>query len=747
MKKCYKTYKLKEQGKQMKKIKRFGILGLEGIRGKVLNLIVFAIITMTAAFLILSTVRSNILTNLVAQSSEKQRESITETTSVVMDAVVELTLERSNRTEAKIADQMFDAVSERVTFLADCVSDLLAHPEKYGAMPYAGPDPEKDGVWSAKVIYADGTDPSDSAIRTKLGLLSNLSDMMIDLCKSHNASTIYIALPEGVHISVSKESAGWLVDGKVRSYDPRTRGWYQKAVETGELIFTDGERDAVTDVYCIECAKPIYDSDGNLLAVIGTDLFLDEMQRVMQETSIEGEYNLLVNQSGHAVLEPQEESFPMAETDRGSDLRDSKIEIISSLVSDALNGNASGVKLGDLNDGAYYITASPIETTGWVLISAYNKEVTGQPAVLLQDSLDQIQEETVGLYHDMKDRSRYIAIGILLVLVAIILAGALLISTRIVGPLNTITKRISEINEENMIFRMEDTYRTGDEVEKLAESFAEISEKTVRYMDEVLKVTAEKERIGAELSLATDIQSNMLPHIFPAFPNRNEFDIYASMDPAKEVGGDFYDYFLIDDDHLCMVMADVSGKGVPAALFMMASKIIIQSVAMLGNSPAEILNKTNEAICSNNEAEMFVTVWLGILELSTGKMIAANAGHEYPIIKERNGSFEIYKDIHGLVLGGIDGTTYQEYEMTLKPGTKLFLYTDGVPEASNSKQKLFGMDRMVDALNEETDAAPQQILKNVRKAVDAFVEEAEQFDDLTMLCLEYRGSSTENKEA
>ena len=730
----------------MKKMKRFGIIGLEGIRGKVLNLIVFAVITLTAAFLILSTVRSNILTNLVAQSSKKQRESITETTSMVMDAVVELTLERSNRTEAKIADQMFDAVSDRVTFLADCAADLFDHPEKYGAMPYAEPDPDKDGEWTAKVIYADGTDPSDDAIRAKLGLLANLSDMMIDLCKSHNASTIYIALPEGVHISVSKETSGWFVDGKVRSYDPRTRGWYQKAVEAGELIYTDGERDAVTDVYCIECAKPIYDSNGNLQAVIGTDLFLDEMQKVMQETSIEGEYNLLVNQSGHAVLEPQEESFPMADTDRGSDLRDSKFELISGLVEDALNGNSTGVKLGDLNDGTYYITASPIDTTGWVLISAYSKEVTGQPAVLLQNSLDQIQEETVSLYHGMKDRSRYIAIGILLVLVTIILAGALLISTRIVGPLNTITKRISEINEENMIFKMEDTYRTGDEVEKLAESFADISEKTVRYMDEVLKVTAEKERIGAELSLATRIQSNMLPHIFPAFPNRFEFDIYASMDPAKEVGGDFYDYFLIDDDHLCMVMADVSGKGIPAALFMMASKIIIQSVAMLGNSPSEILNKTNEAICSNNEAEMFVTVWLGILELSTGKMVAANAGHEYPIIKEPDGRFEIYKDIHGLVLGVIDGTTYQEYELTLKPGTKMFLYTDGVPEASNSKQKLFGMERMVNALNKQTDAAPQQILKNVRGAVDTFVEEAEQFDDLTMLCFVYRGSSAENKE-
>ena len=211
------------------------------------------------------------------------------------------------------------------------------------------------------------------------------------------------------------------------------------------------------------------------------------------------------------------------------------------------------------------------------------------------------------------------------------------------------------------------------------------------------------------------------------------------MDPAKEVGGDFYDFFLIDEDHLGMVMADVSGKGIPAALFMMASKIILQSVAMLGGSPAEILTRTNEAICSNNQAEMFVTVWAGILEVSTGKLTAANAGHEYPIIKRPDGPFEIIKDKHGFVIGGMEGIRYKEYEMQLEPGTKIFVYTDGAPEATDENNKMFGMDRLVDALNADPQASPKQLLANVRKAVDRFVDGAEQFDDLTMMCVEYRG--------
>ena len=357
----------------------------------------------------------------------------------------------------------------------------------------------------------------------------------------------------------------------------------------------------------------------------------------------------------------------------------------------------------------------------------------------LQESYQQIQEEASGTYLKNTAHSKSTATVLLIAVAALMLTGSLILSKRIVKPLNTITKRISELSESNLEFKMEDDYRTGDEVQELAEAFASISHRTVEYLDTVKRVTAEKERIGAELSLATQIQAAMLPHIVPAFPDRKDFDIIGSMDPAKEVGGDFYDYFLIDDDHLCMVIADVSGKGVPAALFMMASKIILQSVAMLGKSPGEILTKTNEAICSNNEAQMFVTVWLGILELSTGKLTCANAGHEYPVLKRADGSYELFKDKHGFVIGGMEGIRYKEYEIQLEPGAKLFVYTDGVPEATNAKQELFGTDRMLAALNGLPDASPLEVLKNVRKAVDAFVQEAEQFDDLTMLCLEYKG--------
>ena len=726
-------------------MKRYKNLVIGGIQSKVFNLILVTTVLLTAAYMAVSVYHSNMLSELAAKSGEQQQETIAQTTEDLMEQVVSQTLMRSNQAEARIANEMFEAARNSVAFLSDYAEKLFAYPDNNTPKPYAAPDPKDDGVWTAKVIFADGVDASSPEIASKLGLLSNMSDMIISLCTSTGAANAYIALPEGAHLSVSDTSTSWYVDGRIRSYDPRTRGWYQQAAEAGRLIFTDGEWDANTGAYCIECAMPVYGPDGSLQAVAGMDLFLDEMQAFMLENAVEGEYLLLVNQAGCAVLEPQEEAFPLAEAEKTGDLRKSPNSAFAKIVSDALKGNDTGVAVAELAEGAYYITATPIETTGWILISAYSQALSNQPTALLVGRFAAIQGEASADYLMKTGYSRTTATVLLVAIMLLTLGGAIVLGKRIVRPLNTITQRIAELREGDLEFKMEDIYRTGDEVEELAESFAAISHRTVEYLETVKQVTAEKERIGTELSLATQIQAAMLPHVFPPFPDRPEFDVYASMDPAKEVGGDFYDYFLIDEDHLGLVIADVSGKGVPAALFMMASKIILQSVAMLGRSPGETLTKTNEAICSNNEAQMFVTVWFGILELSTGKMTCANAGHENPALKRKGGNYELYRDHHGLVIGGMEGVKYKEYVIQMEPGTKLFVYTDGVPEATNAQNKLFGTDRMLSALNDCPDAAPRDVLKNVRQAVDRFVKDAEQFDDLTMLCLEYKGTQTKEK--
>ena len=283
---------------------------------------------------------------------------------------------------------------------------------------------------------------------------------------------------------------------------------------------------------------------------------------------------------------------------------------------------------------------------------------------------------------------------------------------------------------------------TGDEMESLAVALSDMFADMKLYMTDLLKVTKEKERIGAELNVATQIQADMLPRIFPPFPDRSEFDIYATMQPAKEVGGDFYDFFMLDEDHLGLVMADVSGKGVPAALFMVIAKTLIKNRAQMGGSPAEVLAYVNEQLCEGNDAELFVTVWFAILELSTGKGIAANAGHEHPVLRRSGGDYELVVYRHSPAVATLPGIRFREHEFELHPGDRVFVYTDGVPEAINEKEEDYGSDRMLAALNScPPDTPMKETLRLVQEDLDRFAGQMPQFDDVTMMAIDYRGPS------
>ena len=721
-------------------LKKIRNLVIGGIENKIFNLILITVLVLTGAFVLVSANRSATLTSLTAETSVRQQESTSAIISETMSQVTRTSMERSNCMEARIVDEMFQDIRGRVALVADYASKIYANPGSYPAKPWRDPDASLNGLLVSQMIWADGVDREDPAIAAQAGLISNLSDMMISLCDATGSDNIFMGTQEGLFLSINYSSADWFgADGKVISYDARTRFWYQQAVEAGGLVFSDLEVDATTGEMSVVCAMPVYSPDGELRAVVGSDLFLHAMEAVMREFITDGGYSWIVNTDGHVIYSPNPEVIRISESASAADLRQSENAEMAALVRDAMAGETD-VRLVTVRDEVFYMQGIPIPTVGWALFSAFPKETVDQVEAALLDNYSEITNEARVAYRDKIEKTSHSTVILLALLAAAAAAGALVLGKRIVRPLNTITRRISELREGDLEFQMDDAYRTGDEIEVLAESFADISHKTVLYVDRVREVTAEKERIGTELSMATRIQESMLPHVFPAYPDRREFDLFAAMDPAREVGGDFYDFFLIDDDHLCLVMADVSGKGVPGALFMMISKVILQSCAMLGKSAAEILEKTNEALCRNDEVQMFVTVWLGILEISTGKLTAANAGHEYPVLcRKEDNRFTLYKDKHGFVIGGMEGTKYRQYELQLHRGDKLFVYTDGVPEATDSREQLFGIDRMLDALNTDPSASPQQVLRNVRAAVDGFVGSAEQFDDLTMLCLEYKG--------
>lgn len=250
-------------------------------------------------------------------------------------------------------------------------------------------------------------------------------------------------------------------------------------------------------------------------------------------------------------------------------------------------------------------------------------------------------------------------------------------------------------------------------------------------------IKAAEQRIEQELLLARTIQTSSLPKSFDF--RHPGFDVYAIMDPAREVGGDFYDYFFVDNDKVAFVIADVAGKGIPAALLMMRSKTTVRSLAETGKRITEVVKRTNEELCINNDACMFVTMWMGILNLRTGRMKCVNAGHEYPALMREGGSFELFREKHCPALGFREDIPYTHYEVDLSPGDIFFVYTDGIPEAVNGQMEQYGTERMLSVLNENRDAELQDMLSAVRTGIRDFSGDAEQFDDITMLGFRYNG--------
>ena len=343
-------------------------------------------------------------------------------------------------------------------------------------------------------------------------------------------------------------------------------------------------------------------------------------------------------------------------------------------------------------------------------------------------------------YHSSLVKRMLLVVGISTLVLA--LAALLLlffINRSAIRPLSKVQRGVREYMETKdswKAFEHMKDIKQRNEFGVLADDVTKMTVEIDRYTDEVTALTRDRERVEAELSLAADIQKGFLPG---EFPEASDYELYASMDPAKEVGGDLYDFFDIDPTHVGLVIGDVSGKGVPASLFMMIAKVLIREYARTGLSPAEVLSKANQTLCANNKNDMFVTAWFGILDRESGKVVAASAGHEFPLLQNAGEGFRLIKDRHGFVLGGMEMSKYREYELELGKGGTLFVYTDGAPEATNAHQELFGTDRMLEALNSHSCEHPREVIDTMDRAIAQFVGNAPQFDDLTMLCVKYNG--------
>lgn len=719
---------------------KLGRLIIGGIESKIFNLVLINLVIVIAAFALVLNHSANDLTQLVADANVKQEESMRNTTNATMEAVVTNTMGQTVAMEAYIADDLFEHLKSLVQMLGDYTKVLLESPENYPQnIRIRVPDKNDDGKAVPQLLYGENVDMEAPANRLKVKLLGNLSDMMVSLYNTNSINSCFVSVPEGFTIITDDRSATkFNDDGTPVMIDGTTRSWYKNTAAKGEIYFSDIEIDAFTRKKGMVCAVPIY-VNGRLEAIVGADLFLDAIENEIDAVSDNGGITFIVNQDGHVIFSSDKEGFfKVNVSSEAENLKENENGELAAFISGALTGDAA-IKQVDIGDKSYYMAGSAMPAVGWALVSAVDKSVLETPANMLIESNNAILEDSKTVYEYNISKSKLMILIILVVIFLLGILNAVVLSKRIVKPLNSMASRISELSGDDLAFRMEDKYRTGDEIQVLAENFEALSLKTLNYINEITRITAEKERIGAELNVATQIQADMLPRIFPPFPDRKEFDLFASMNPAKEVGGDFYDYFLVDDDHIALIMADVSGKGVPAALFMVITKTLIKNRAQMGGSVSEILKEVNDQLCEGNEAEMFVTVWMAIIEISTGKGIAANAGHEHPAIRHRDGEFELVEYRHSPALAVMEGIPFRQHEFTLNPGDTVFVYTDGVAEATDANNELFGNERMLKGLNREPDAEPKKVLENVMDSIEDFVEDAPQFDDITMLCFKYYG--------
>jgi sigma-B regulation protein RsbU (phosphoserine phosphatase) len=561
-----------------------------------------------------------------------------------------------------------------------------------------------------------------------------------------NISSIYITTKSGVNIDYDDNSLLKISDDiSTDAFEFRTEQstWYYEAAKNLELTVTDTYQDMFGRGLCITLSMPYFGEDNQFIGVVGMDILISDLSENILQTSF--------GDIGYAVLLSVNEygigkviAAPGLDETNEKDIWLFLGRHAEDVLKQIGNSDMGVTKSAQMSDGTgLYIIWAPIELTDWTFLLVLPEEDIIAPSEKIRSIID---EMTVQVVSETGGRIVMIIGALISLTMGVLLITALVasrVSVRITDPIMSLVDSVKSIGEGDLEYSC--NISTGDEVEELSLSFERMTISLKEYIKNLARITAEKERIGAELDVATKIQAGMLPCIFPPFPTRGEFDIFASMQPAKEVGGDFYDFFLVDENTLAVVMADVSDKGVPAALFMVIAKTLIKNNAQANNSPKEVFEIVNNMLCENNEAGMFVTAILGYLDIPGGRFTFVNAGHNPPLLQS-SGKYEWLKTKPDFILAGMEGIIYNQHEVMLKSGDTLFLYTDGLTEAVNNENELFTDPRLLLTANKYSNLELEEFTTSIKKEVDDFATGAEQADDITMLVLRYGDLKSENQK-
>lgn len=661
------------------------------IRKNILGVaLVFAILltVLFLAILAVQWVRMN-------RDNEVLSENLVDSTTDCVSSYGENVAETLAEAYTRQIDQNFLQARKEVEAVANYMTSLYTSPPR---------NREEEPAETDSIALISGTGPEE--VREELGIIVSGRDYIRSI-PDYDTDKLNV-----LDIYLTTES-GMVLDGSGKDYtgqaytDLREEKWYKGACEKKGAYWAEPFLGKETGLKKITCSVPFYGPGGEIKGVACIDLAVDNIyETALKINSNQVKHVILLDASGRVMVNPDRYELSPEDAGDGTSVRDGEVLVVSQ-----------------------------IPENKWKLSVVLDQKELEQMVLQLRQTI----ADSGSKQNDMT-RKLMITLGAIIAVVTALGIGAVMriskrVANSLVSPIEILNTQVQGLGRG----RLEPvSLSSDDEIGELAVSFNRMIEELREYINNYARVSADKERIETELNVATQIQADMLPSIFPAFPERREFDLYASMTPAKEVGGDFYDFFLVDDDHVALIIADVSGKGVPAALFMVIAKTLLKNCTQTGLSPGKILEKVNNQLCENNDAEMFVTTWLGILEISSLKMTCVNAGHEYPAIRRKGGKFELYKDRHGLVLAGMRDVKYGEYQIQLEKGDCLYVYTDGVAEATNGQEELYGTERMLCALNSRKGAGVEELLEMVRADIDQFVQDAPQFDDITMLSLEIK---------
>ena len=604
-----------------------------------------------------------------------------------------------------------------IEMLVDLIDIIHKEPNNYVKQDIPKRTPNTPKEYLTQRSFANENITVDN-VRDELTLLANLQSIWLPMMQQDGGTiaTSYVGTETGFMISFDNNAsmAEYSENGEVY-FEHRERDWYKKAKDAGKLIFTDLSQDYFGRGLSLTCAKPFY-YEGKFAGVAAMDILIADLQKSIIDIDVEANFDedfaFLVNQEGDIIASP----FIKKDATEFENINytDSKYYEIRNNILDG--------ETGIDHVGNFYCAYSPIEIADWALCVYVPEEIILLPVNKLEAAIRSMT-------------NIFIIIFIIAIIIAIAASG--IFAKKLTKPIETLRKDVKEISGGNLdqIVRV----IGNDEISDLATAFNDMTLSLKNYINDLTSLTAEKERIGAELNVATHIQSSMLPSIFPAFPNDKRFDIYATMDPAKEVGGDFYDFFKIDEKHIAIVVADVSGKGVPAALFMVIGKTLIKDHTSMNSDLSTVFYEVNNLLCESNSENLFITAFEAVINIETGHIIYVNAGHEMPFIYRNGKDWTAYPMKPGFVLAGMENMKFTMGEFDLAPGDKIFQYTDGVTEATNSNNELYGIDRLKAALDVNSSKAMNELLPAIKADIDKFVGEAPQFDDITMLGFEFKG--------